>query len=124
MQALMSSKSFKVDTRGTVVRLDDIVQNHPLSNIQHIVQDIHDILCSYYEVACKRFVDTVVMQAVDHFLISGPETPLTLFSPSFVSSLKGDELERIAGEDNVTKRRRHQLNKEIKSLQKGMKILV
>jgi Dynamin GTPase effector domain len=124
MQALMSSKLFHANGHGIVVKLDDIVQSHPLSSTQHIVQDIHDILCSYYEVARKRFVDTVVMQAVDHFLINGPETPLTLFSPSFVNSLKEDELDRIAGEDNETKRRRQQLKKEIKSLQKGMKILV
>jgi hypothetical protein len=119
----MATKSFDDGSHGTVVKLDDIVQNHPMRNTEHIVQDIHDILCSYYKVARKRFVDNVCMQAVDHFLVNGPETPLTIFAPSFVSSLNADELERIAGEDNVTKRQRHQLKKEIGSLEAGKKIL-
>src|SRR5436190_2420236 len=115
----MAKKSFTDCQHGTVVKLDDVVQSHPMSNTQHIVQDIHDILCSYYQVARKRFVDSVCMQAVDHFLINGPKTPLTLFDPSFVSGLNADELERIAGEDYVTKKRRHQLRKEIESLEAG-----
>ncbi|KAL5402255.1 hypothetical protein PMIN04_013017 [Paraphaeosphaeria minitans] len=36
---------------GTVVRLDDIVQSHSRSNARHTTLEIHDILCSYYEVA-------------------------------------------------------------------------
>ena len=120
MQALMA---FNDCQHGAVIKLDDVVQSYPMTNTQHIVQDIHDILCSYYKVARKRFVDNICMQAVDHFLINGPTTPLTLFSPSFVSGLNPDELERIAGEDNVTKRRRHQLRKEIESLEAGKKIL-
>jgi hypothetical protein len=123
MQGLMAKKSFNDCQHGAVVKLDDVVQSYPMSNTQHIVQDIHDILCSYYKVARKRFVDNLCMQAVDHFLINGPTTPLTLFSPSFVSVLNADELERIAGEDNMTKRRRNQLRKEIESLEAGKKIL-
>jgi hypothetical protein len=52
------------------VKLDDVVQNHPMSNTKHVVQDIHDILFSYYKVARKRFVDNMCMHAVDHFLIN------------------------------------------------------
>jgi Dynamin GTPase effector domain len=123
MQTLMTKKAFNDSDHGAVIKLDDVVQSYPMSNTQHIVQDIHDILCSYYKVARKRFVDNICMQAVDHFLINGPQTPLTLFSSSFVSGLNADELERIAGEDNMTKRRRHQLRKEIESLEAGKKIL-
>ena len=123
MQALMTKKAFTDCQHGAVIKLDDVVQSYPMSNTQQIVQDIHDILCSYYKVARKRFVDNICMQAVDHFLINGPQTPLTLFSSSFVSGLNVDELERIAGEDNMTKRRRQQLRKEIESLEAGKKIL-
>lgn len=35
------------------------------SNNEHIHEYIHDVLCSYYEVARKRFVDVVCQQAVD-----------------------------------------------------------
>ena len=95
----MAGLSFNDCSHGTVVKLEDMMRNHPMSNIEHIVQDLHDILFSYYKVARKRFVDSVCMQAVDHHLINGVETSLALFSPTFVSSLNMEQLELIAGED-------------------------
>ena len=123
-KAILAKKAFAGCQHGTVVKLDDIMTNHPMSNVEHIVQDIHDILFSYYKVARKRFVDNVCMLAVDHFLVSGPETPLTLFSPAFVSRLTTEQLETIAGEEQSTKRKRRQLKKEIHSLEAGKKILL
>jgi hypothetical protein len=105
MKAEMEEKSFDGCKHGTVVRLDDMVRNHRTNNTEHIVQDIHDILSSYYKIARKRFVDNVCMHAVDHFLVNGSETPLTLFSPAFVNGLDVDQLESIAGEDTLKKRR-------------------
>jgi hypothetical protein len=106
-----------------VVKVDSMAKNHPMSNVDHIVQDIHDILSSYYKVARKRFVDNVCMQAIDHFLINGPKTSLMLFSPGFVNGLDVDQLESIAGEDMLTRRKRQQLKKEIQNLEAGRKIL-
>jgi hypothetical protein len=123
MKIAMKEKSFDEGKHGPVVRLDDVVQNHPMSNVEHIVHDIHDILLSYYEIARKRFVDSVYVHAVDHFLINGSETPLTLFSPEFVLGLDVGQLEMIAGEDTLTKRKRQQLKKEIESLEAGRRIL-
>lgn len=41
------------------------------ANHEHTHEYIHDVLCSYYKVARKRFVDVVCQQAVDRkFLIS------------------------------------------------------
>ena len=74
-----------------------------MSNVEHIVQEIHDILKSYYEVARKRFADSLCMQAADYHLVTGPRTPLKLFSPSFVHKLTPDQLEDIAGEDVTIK---------------------
>ena len=119
----MAGLSFNDCTHGTVVRLEDMMQNHPQSNIEHIVQDLHDILFSYYKVARKRFVDSVCMQAADHHLISGDETPLALFSPAFVSCLNMEQLELVAGEDQRTRRRRAQLKRDIASLDEAKKIL-
>jgi len=53
----------------------------PLSNMEHTVRDIHDILKSYYKVARKRFVDNVGIQGTDFHLIIGTDTPLLVFSP-------------------------------------------
>ncbi len=116
----MGSKVLSDCQHGEVVRLDDIMQNHPMSNADHAIQDLHDILHSYYKVARKRFVDSLRMQAADYFLITGSKTPLTLCSPAFVAGMTLGQLEEVAGEDLAIKRRRVQLEKE---LEDGKKIL-
>ena len=92
------------------------------SNLKHTVDDLHDILCSYYKVARKRFVDIVCMQAVDFFLITGHDAPIKVFSPQFVSELTNEQLESIAGEDLVSKRKREDLKRKIENLEAGKKI--
>ncbi|KAF4629777.1 hypothetical protein G7Y89_g8365 [Cudoniella acicularis] len=124
MRKAMSTKSFNDCTHGTVVCLDAIMQNHPMSNIEHIIQDLHDILQSYYKVARKRFVDTVCMQAVDHCLVSGPGTPIKLFSPAFVAALSPEQIDEVAGEDPHQRRKRKQLQKEVEDLETGKRILI
>ena len=94
-----------------------------MGNDDHTIQDLHDILQSYYKVARKRFVDTLRMQAVDHFLITGPDTPFSLFSPGFVAKLSHEELDEAAGEDRQVKRQRASLEKEAHDLEEAMKIL-
>lgn len=91
--------------------------------MEHIVREIHDILENYYGVARKRFVDNVWMQAANYHLITGPDSPLKLLSPSFVTRLTVDQLEEIAGEDAGLKRKRKAVIKEIKDLEAGKKIL-
>lgn len=94
-----------------------------MSNFEHTVQDIHDILESYYKVARKRFVDNVCMQAVDYYLLTGPEAPMKLLSPTWVNSLSNATLEEIAGEEKASKRKRRQLEKKIQDLEAGKKAL-
>ena len=92
------------------------------SNLKHTVDDLHDILRSYYKVARKRFVDIVCMQAVDFFLITGHDAPIKVFSPQYVSELTNEQLESIAGEDLVSKRKREDLKRKIENLEAGKKI--
>ena len=120
----MEKSKFTAELGLEVVRLDTILQTSTASNADHTIRDLHDILKSYYKVARKRFVDVMCMQAVDHHLITGPTAPISLFSPSFVSKLDKDQLERIAGEDISTKRKREELKREIENLTNGKKILV
>ena len=94
-----------------------------MSNEENIVLVIHDILESYYKVARKRFADDVVNQAGGYYLVWGPDTPLKLFSPSFVSRLNQKELQEIAGEDAGLQRRRAALVQKIEGLEKGRKVL-
>jgi hypothetical protein len=94
-----------------------------MNDTEQIVQLLHDTLFSYYGVALTRFVDSVCMQAADCYLVNGIATPLTLFSPRFVSSLTSEQLDRIAGEEQGTRRRRAQLKRETSSLEEAKKIL-
>jgi len=61
-----------------------------MSNAQHTVFEVHDILKAYYKVARKRFVDNVCMQSSDYILVTGPKNPLKIFSPQFVGSLSDE----------------------------------
>lgn len=95
-----------------------------MSNLQQTIQDIHDILKSYYKVARKRFVDNMCMQAADFYLITGPAAPMKLFSPSWVYNLSREQVENIAGEQTSVRRKRSQLRKQVKELETGRKILL
>ena len=108
---------------GDVIRFGDLFHHTNMSNEEHTIQDLHDILQSYYKVARKRFVDDLRMYAADHFLISGKDTPLTLFSPAFVAGLTEEQLEEAAGEDRQVKRQRASLEKETHDLEEATKIL-
>ena len=123
MRAAVEDRSFHLTDRSKVVKLDDIVQNHPMSNVEHVVRDIHDILRAYYKVARKRFVDNLCMQASDYHLVTGPDTPLKLFSPELVHDMTPEQLEDIVGEEPDVKRKRKALYKEIENLEAGRKIL-
>ncbi|KAJ5517152.1 hypothetical protein N7527_008712 [Penicillium freii] len=119
-----AKKSFDDCKHGEVVRLRDLAQQHHMSNLDHTVRDIHDILDAYYKVARKRFVDNVCMQAADYYLVTGPEAPMKLFSPSWVNDLSDDRLEEIVGEGRASKRRRLQLQKEVEDLEIGKAVLL
>ncbi|KAH8430047.1 uncharacterized protein LDX57_007718 [Aspergillus melleus] len=122
--SVIEEKAISGCSHGNVVRVEDLSPQKSISNTAHTVQDLHDILQSYYQVARKRFVDNVCMQAAGYYLVNGPETPMKLLSPSFVNSLTQDELEEIAGEEASLQRKRRQLVKKIKDLQVAKRILL
>lgn len=110
------------DARQPLLRLTDTLQAY-ISNEQHNVEDLHDVLKSYHKVARKRFVDAVCKQVIDYHLICSPEGPLWVLSPQFVALLKEDELQYLAGEDDEMLNRRKALRTEIESLIDGQTIL-
>lgn len=95
----VKKSSFSVDmhdgSKRDCYRVSDLVRIHHMSNHKQTVEDIHDILKSYYKVARKRFV-----------------------------GLSPDQLEHIAGEELSIRRRRHRLQKETQDLEAGRKILL
>lgn len=64
------------------------------------------------------------MQAADFYLVTGPEAPMKLFSPSWIYNLSPEELEHIAGEEASVRLRRRQLKNQVRNLETGRKILV
>ena len=107
-----------------IVDLDSVEQvTTNKSSVEHVKEEIHDILRSYYKVARKRFVDNVYLQAVDHCLLTGPMSPLAVFSQEWAIMLNVEQLETIAGESPTGKARRAGLLKKIDDLQVAMQIL-
>lgn len=123
-KALIEDHAFETEEHGQVVRISDLDHTFSMSNVANNVQRLHDILKSYYKVAYKRFVDNVCMQAADFHLVRGPDTAVKVFSPAFVSDLTPKQLERIAGEDAVTKRKRADLVRQLENLKKAKNLLV
>ncbi|KAJ5348481.1 Dynamin [Penicillium brevicompactum] len=124
LQDEVSSKSLSGCQHGEVIRISDLAAQHHMSNVDHTVQDIHDILESYYRVSRKRFVDNICMQAVDHYLLTGPGAPMKLLSSTWVNDLTVEKLEQIAGEEAGTKRKRRQLQMRIEKLEAGRKVVL
>ena len=107
-----------------IVDLDSVrTTTENKSNAEYVKGEIHDILSSYYKVARKRFVDNVYQQAVDHHLLTGPMSPLTVFSQEWVIMLEAEQLEAMAGESPITKERRAVLTRKIQELEAAMQIL-
>jgi hypothetical protein len=92
-------------------------------NMEHAVDDIHTVLNAYYKVVMKRFIDTVVAQGADYYLLTSDESPLKILTPLFISSMTPEQLDEIAGEDLITKRERQELKEEIHALEQGRKLL-
>ncbi|KAL8650282.1 MAG: hypothetical protein Q9210_003915 [Variospora velana] len=123
-KALIEDHAFQTEEHGQVVRTSDLDHTFSVSNVENNVQRLHDILKSYYKVAYKRFVDNVCMQAADFHLVRGPDTAVKVFSPAFVSDLTPEQLERIAGEDAATKRKRADLSRQLENLKKAKNLLL
>ncbi|KAL8761455.1 MAG: hypothetical protein Q9184_002412 [Pyrenodesmia sp. 2 TL-2023] len=119
----LTKKAFISQNYGLVVKVDTMAPDTAGSNLDHTIQDIHDILRSYYKVARKRFVDVLCMQAADYCLVTGPDAPTRVFTPAFVSGLTAEQLEQIAGEEIGSRKKRVKLTREIGNLENGKSIL-
>lgn len=123
MKSSLRSKVTFDKKYGQIVRSSDLDHISSMSNLQSTVQQLHDILKSYYKVARKRFVDNVCMQAAEYHLVRGPDSAVRVLSTSFVSDLKPEHLENIVGEDASTKMKRADLTLQIEKLKKAKCLL-
>ena len=109
------------DGQNIRVNFQHMRSSLPISNETANVLDIHDTLKAFYKVAIKRFIDNVKTQAIERILL-GPEGPVRIFSPEFVSSLDEEEVAAIAGEDYATSNLREELGAQIARLAKARKV--
>ncbi|RYP10249.1 hypothetical protein DL764_000741 [Monosporascus ibericus] len=93
------------------------------ANSEHVREYMHDVLKSYYKVSRKRFVDVVVQQAVGHFLLRGPDSPLRIFTTDMVLGLNDEQLEMIAAEDAPVRLYREKLDHDIEKFEGALKVL-
>ncbi|KAK4156893.1 hypothetical protein C8A00DRAFT_12195 [Chaetomidium leptoderma] len=93
------------------------------SNIEDVVEKLHDDLGAYYDIARKRFVDNLLNQAVNYRLLFGPSTPLGVLSQEWVIGLRADQLDAIAGESPSVREHRERLARKIVDLTAAKDIL-
>lgn len=121
-KARLDSKQY--GEKQWMVNLDDIAEAaQGMSNVDHLQQEIHDILYAYYTLSVNRFIDNIFQLAVDYSLLHGPSSPLNVFNQDWVINLEPEQLERIVGETKVAKKRRAKLAKKVKDLTMALEIL-
>lgn len=110
------------DDKEPLLRLRDTLDAF-VSNEDQTVQDMHDMLSSYYKVALKRFTDAICIQAVDHHLVSSSSSPLWVLSPEYISMLADEDLQSIAGERPETREARKAIQEELSTLLAGQTVI-
>ncbi|KAF5877427.1 putative dynamin family protein [Botrytis fragariae] len=95
--------------------------------LEPAVLNTHDSLEAYYELARWRFTDNAATQVIERHQL-GPDGPLRLFSPQYVSEkLYGeqneDALSNLVGENPNKAQKRLGLDSERRSLEESMKRL-
>lgn len=93
---------------------------HP-SNEDQAVYDIHDISKSYYKIALKRFIDNVVVQAVERYYF-GPGGPVNQITLEYIGEFSDEDLDEVAHETYETARTRNDINSRLKRLEEVLKI--
>ena len=91
------------------------------SSGQNLENEVHDTLKAYYEIARDDFIEFVNQLVVEPYL-NDPKGPVLFFSPVYVASLKDEEIEELAAEDEETVRKRARLEQTLARLSQAEKI--
>jgi hypothetical protein len=107
------------DSAEQQVNLKAIAGAAHLSNEDQAVNDIHDILKAYYQVAIKRFMDNVILQVVERIYL-GDNGPVKAISPEYIGTLSETDLSDIAAESYATSSARTDICYRLKRLEKAL----
>ncbi|PHH59977.1 hypothetical protein CDD81_2336 [Ophiocordyceps australis] len=83
-------------------------------------EDVYDALEMYYKVARDRLVDNIYRQVIMHKLLEGQGSPVKTFGTYMIMGLDDDELMALAGETEVSQRKRMDVACEIVSLKQAL----
>ncbi|KAI9891685.1 MAG: hypothetical protein M1814_002435 [Vezdaea aestivalis] len=86
---------------------------------KHSCKDALDSLQSAYKVLLKTFIDNIMVQVVEHHMLSELDS---IFSPLMVESLNEEEIRSVAAEPSTITRQRDNLESRQKSLEAGHSI--
>ncbi|OTB09886.1 hypothetical protein K445DRAFT_323530 [Daldinia sp. EC12] len=79
-----------------------------------------DVAAAYYQVALKKFIDDVSVNAIETCLI---QCLPSVFSPDVVWDLTAEDVEKLGSEDDETIKERTELGKKLEILETGLKDL-
>ncbi|KAH0538175.1 hypothetical protein FGG08_005233 [Glutinoglossum americanum] len=99
--------------------LDTLLSQTEADIDTHACIELLDLMEAYYEVALKKFVDDVAVQAVEDLIGS----LWSIFYPPAVATMDADLIEKIAAETPDVQEQRLQLKRKLDTLQKGMETL-
>ena len=103
------------------ISLQKITEAAHLSNEDQAVNDIHDVLKAYYQVAVKRFMDNVLKSVVERHLI-GLDGPVMTFTPEYVGNLVDADLADLAAESYKTSSVRVDISQRATRLSEALKV--
>ncbi|KAL9601258.1 MAG: hypothetical protein Q9219_002663 [cf. Caloplaca sp. 3 TL-2023] len=101
-----------------LLRVNTVMDMH-ISNEDQAVEDLHDILQSYYKLARKQFVDAISKGVVDYYLLTVKDGPLRVCAPNLIGMLPDKDLDEIAGESAECAAERADVKRRLKSLEAG-----
>ncbi|KAI1468997.1 dynamin family protein [Daldinia caldariorum] len=106
----LQSRHYKLNTL-----LDRLIKKEP--DVERLAAaEALDRMIAYYNIALKRFTDSIATEVIEQKLLAALEN---ILSPVAVFSMSPDLVERIAGESRESRVMREELNKKIDVLQKG-----
>ncbi|KAI0426484.1 vacuolar sorting protein VPS1 [Xylaria sp. FL1042] len=87
----------------------------------NMVDAVHDILKVYYQISIESFIRHINHNIIENFVSGNGEVrgPLKGLSRDWVYSLGEDEVERLAGEDDITIAKRAELDILVSELQEA-----
>ena len=121
----VSSPTSPADENQLVIDMRDtglLFAELHMSNSQNLEDEIHDTLKAYYEITKDDFVEYVNQLIVEPYL-NDTEGPVLFFSPVYVASLKDEDIEVLAAEDEKTVLNRKTLGETLARLNQAEAIV-